>query len=296
MNEKEFLAVTKEELMKRFEEGTEIRLQEVRKNNNVLLQGVLIQKAGSNISPTIYLNAFYDMYKKGMSMEEIVTRIMNAYEQGEVKNNIDMDFFRDFERVKDRIVYRLINAEKNWELLEEIPHILFLDLAICFYYAFYSDELGEGMILIYNSHMEMWGINHQMLMSLAQENTPKLFRPTFITLDAIVKNMSIEGEADPAPANFYVVTNEQKMQGAACILYPELLEKVAEKMGGSFYMIPSSIHEVIVFKDAGGEDIGYLQAIIREANSSQLSVEDMLSDHPYYYDRSSRKLVEKRAF
>ena len=67
-----------------------------------------------------------------------------------------MDFFKDFEKVKDRIVYRLIHAGRNKELLDEIPHIPFWDLAICFSYSFWSEELGDGMILIRNEHMESW--------------------------------------------------------------------------------------------------------------------------------------------
>lgn len=296
MNEKEFLAVTKEELLRRFGEGTQIRFQEVRKNNNVLLQGMLIQKPGSNISPTIYMDAFYEMYERGHSMEEIIERIVEVYERGEVKGNIDMEFFRDFGQVKGRIVYRLINAERNQELLKNIPHILFLDLAICFYYAFYNDELGEGMILVHNSHMEMWNTNHQELMKLAQENTPRLFKPMFITMDAIMNNIFTPQETETEPINFYIVTNRQKSQGAACILYPQMLEMIAKKLGGSFYMIPSSIHEVIIFKDTGEEDICYLQEVILEANSSQVLVEDILSDHPYYYDKVEKKLISKKVF
>lgn len=298
LNKKEFILVTKEKLMKWFGEGTEIRLQEVRKNNNVILQGILIQKPGSNISPTIYIDEFYEMYEDGVCIDEIVERIIKVYERGEVKTNIDMEFFRDFEQVKDRIVYRLINADKNQELLKNIPHILFLDLAICFYYAFYDDELGEGMILIHNSHMEMWQTNHQELMRLAQRNTSELFEPVFITLDSVIENMYVLRETEPEPNNkgFFVVTNKQKNQGAACILYSGMLERLAEKLDGSYYMIPSSIHEVIVFRDTGETDVRYLQEIIEEANTSQVMVEDVLSDHPYYYDRIAKKLLAKKVF
>lgn len=296
MNEREFLEAIQGALKKKFDKGTQIRLQEVRKNNNILLKGLFIQKPDSNISPTIYMNGFYEMYQKGYGMEEIVEHIIQIYYEGEVPGSIDMEFFRDFKQVKDRIVYRLINAEKNKELLKEIPHILFLDLAICFYYAFYSEALGEGIILIHNNHMEMWNTNHQELMSLAQENTPRLFKPMFITLDAIVHNMFVPEATELEPASLYVVTNRQKSQGAACILYPKLLEHIAGKLCGSYYMIPSSIHEVIIFKATGKEDIKYLQEIIQDANNSQLLVEDILSDHPYYYDKSEKKLVQKRAF
>lgn len=291
MNKKEFVTLVIKKLEERVGKENKVKLQEVRKNNNIVLQGVLIQEPESNISPTIYMEHYYERYKNGISVEEIVDAIMAAYESGMVKNNINIDFFRDFEQVKDRIVYRLIHAEKNKELLKEIPHILFLDLAICFYYAFHNEELGEGSILIHNTHMEMWDTNHQELMRLAEENTPKLFKPIFIMLDNAVENLLVEEEEIVKDGYMYVLTNRQKNQGAACILYPDMLEKIAEKLEGSFFVIPSSIHEVIILQDSGCEDQSVLPEIIKEANRSHVMEEDVLSDHPYFYDIKAKKLV-----
>lgn len=296
MNEKEFLTIIQKELQRKLGKNTLVKLQQVRKNNNVTYQGLIIHKGDSNISPTIYMDAFYKMYEEGESLGTIVERILQVYHQGKVKNSIDMEFFRDFDQIKDRIAYRLINAERNQELLKDIPHILFLDLAICFYYAFYSEELGEGMILIHNSHMEMWKTNHQELMKLAQENTKKLYQPLLITLDAIVQGICAGAEEGwIGPTSFYVLTNKQKCQGAAAILYPEILEHIAERMEGNFYVLPSSIHEVILFKDDGKGDGKYLHEMIVETNRSQLLEEDILSDYPYYYDKSEKKLTQIRA-
>ena len=298
MNKKQFVTSITGILEERMEEGVQVKLQEVRKNNNIVLQGLLIQKPESNISPTIYLDSFYEKYEAGSDLEEIVDAILEIYERGAVKSNLDMEFFRDFEQVKERIVYRLIHAEKNKELLEDIPHILYLDLAICFYYAFHDEELGEGMILVHNTHMEMWNTNHQELMKQAQENTPKLFQPIFVTLDAIMNNICGMDESVKEELKeddyMYVLTNRQKNQGAACILYPDMLEQTAQKLKGNFYVIPSSIHEVIILRDTGCEDLSVLQEIIKEANKSQVLVEDVLSDHPYYYDKEEKKLVSRK--
>ena len=294
MNKKQFVTSITKILKERVEEGTLVKLQEVRKNNNIVLQGLLIQKPESNISPTVYLEPFYEKYKEGSDLEEIADAIFETYERGAVKSNIDMEFFRNFEQVKERIVYRLIHAEKNKELLEDIPHILYLDLAICFYYAFHDEELGEGMILVHNVHMEMWNTNHQELMKLAQENTPELFKPMFVTLDAVMRNMFVMEEDLDEDGYMYVLTNRQKNQGAACILYPDMLEQIAQRLKGSYYVIPSSIHEVIILQDTGCEDLSVLQEIIKEANKSQVMVEDVLSDHPYYYDKKEKKLISRK--
>lgn len=293
MSEKDFLLKVRLELEKRLGEDAHVKLQKVRKNNNVMYNGFIIQRKDSNISPTIYMDSFYEMYERGERIERIVERILQVYQNGTAKKPIDMSFFMNFAEVKDRIVYRIINVKRNKELLEEVPHILYLDLAICFYYAFYNEELGEGMIMIQNSHMDMWRTTHQELMKLATENTPKLFPPVFITLDTIIQNMHETKEEEwLAASGFYILTNRQKCQGAASVLYPEILEHIAEKLDGNFYVIPSSIHEVILFKDQGREDWRYLQEMIAEANSTQLLEEDILSDYPYYYNQKDKKLSQ----
>lgn len=287
MDINKFLTEVEEKLKEKMNREIKIKTQKVRKNNNVIYYGLIIQKPEQNIAPTIYLNGFYDMYLSGMDMEDVVQCIMDTYKKGEVKESINMDFFCNFEEVKDRIAYRLINAERNKELLEQIPHILFMDLAICFYYAFYQEELGEGMILIHNSHMEMWGTNHKELMKLAEENTGRMLPPSFVSMKTLLREM-FEENVDPG---LYVLTNEKKCQGAAVLLYPHVLEEAAEKLGGSFYVLPSSIHEVILFKDSGHENTKGLKEMIREANDTQVATEEILSDYPYYYDAERKKLT-----
>ncbi len=282
-----FLTEVEEKLKEKMNTGITIKIQKVRKNNNVIYYGLIIQKPENNIAPTIYLNAFYDMYARGMDMEDVVRCIMDTYKKGEVKESIDMDFFCDFEAVKERIAYRLINAERNKELLEQIPHILFMDLAICFYYAFYQEELGEGMILIHNSHMEMWGTNHKELMKLAEENTGRMLPPSIVSMKTLIREM-FEESMDPG---LYVLTNEKKCQGAAVLLYPHVLEDAAEQLGGNFYVLPSSIHEVILLKEQGHEKPEGLKEMIREANDTQVAMEEVLSDYPYYYDAEKKKLM-----
>lgn len=287
MDINKFLTEVEIKLKEKMDTGVNIKTQKVRKNNNVIYYGLIIQRPEHNIAPTIYLNAFYDMYIRGMDMEEVVNCIIDTYKNGEIKDSINMDFFCNFEEVKDKIAYRLINAERNKELLEQIPHILFMDLAICFYYAFYQEELGEGMILIHNSHMEMWGTNHKELMKLAEENTGRMLPADIVSMKTLLREM-FEESTEPG---LYVLTNEKKCQGAAVLLYPHILEKAAEQIGGSFYVLPSSIHEVILLKEQGNENTDGLREMIREANNTQVATEEVLSDYPYYYDAQKKKLV-----
>ena len=293
MDKNAFNEKIKEIIEQNITSEAKVYLQQVRKNNNVLLDGIIIQMPDSNVSPTIYLEAFYEMYKQGMEPENIATKILAVYYKGRPGKQLDLEFFKDFDKVKERIVYRLVNAEKNSELLKEIPHVLLEDLAICFYYAFHDEMLGEGSITIHNKHMEWWGTNHQELMRLASQNTPKLFPAEYKNMKDVINQYYEElpeyfTEED---YHFYVLTNMQKTNGAACVLYEGVLEEISEIIGGSFFILPSSVHEVIMLKDSGKELVEDLHLMIKDVNAKHLLEEEVLSDYPYYYDNALKRLT-----
>ncbi len=293
MEKSKFNQEIKELIQKNITTDAKVHLQRVRKNNNVYLDSIVIQMPDTNISPTIYLDAFYEMYMRGMDLEEVASRVLAAYYQGRPAKALSVDFFKDFEKVKGRIVYRLINAEKNKELLEEIPHVLLQDLAICFYYAFHDEQLGDGSITINNKHVEWWKTSHQELMRLAGENTPRLFPVEYKSLKTVIDEFGREIPHTLSEEIFhlYVVTNKQKTMGAACILYEGELEKISEWIGGNFYILPSSVHEVIVLADHDGETPESLHQMIKEVNDIHLLQEEVLSDYPYYYNKATKTLT-----
>lgn len=282
-------------------EEARVYVQEVRKNNSVLMHGLTIMRRGGNISPTIYLDSFYELLKEGMDMEKIVAKLLAVYVKGLPRSSVDMEFFRDFEKVKDRIVYRLVNREKNRELLEEIPHVDFLDLAICFYYSYEHPELGEGMILIHNAHMEMWKTGHRELIQLAERNTPRLMQSQLSSMENAMRDFLDEEQLAElremqreTGKYLYVLSNTKHIQGAAVILYPGVLAEAARHLGGSFYILPSSIHEVILLPDDGRSNGKDLHEMIAEINRSQLQEEEVLSDYAYRYDAAVGKVTEVR--
>ena len=121
-----------------------VSIHDVTKNNGVVLTGLTFSKKDVNISPTIYLEDFYKEYQEGKSMEGILEEIKEIYYGSRMENSINMDFFTDYEKAKKNIVYKLINYEKNKELLKEIPHKKFLDLAIVFYYLVDMKEFANA--------------------------------------------------------------------------------------------------------------------------------------------------------
>lgn len=264
-----------------------------------LLHGLLISSKGQTVVPTIYLERFLEAYESGMPFKEVVDRVLSAYRGSGHEGCIDMEFFKSFENVRDRICYRLIGRKGNGQLLKEIPYIEFLDLAVCFYYSYHGEILGDGTILIHNSHMEMWGTNTAELFGLAERNTRRLFPWECRGLDEVLMEMTDSGESAGAedPGEVFckipmrVLTNSKRVHGAACILYPGVLDEVAKETGGSFFILPSSVHEVIILPDAGNGDGERLKEIIRMVNTTQVAPEEVLSDTLYRYDTAEKMVV-----
>ncbi len=293
-----FAGKVRDAVEKKLGETYKVEVREVQKNNGVILHGLLILTDDRNVIPTLYLEPFWEAYESGTSLAEIVRRLIRIYREDLPKTSIDMEFFRYFEKVSERICYRLIRQKGNEELLQDIPHIPFLDLAICFFYAYSGEALGEGAILIHDSHVELWSTTVKELLELAQKNTPRLFPWRCNSMENVLHEMMTEEEylkgvpqeesRDLLAGNpLRVLSNVQRVQGASCMLYPGLLKQLAGKEENSFYILPSSIHEVILLTDRRMETPEQLKEMIAEVNRTQVAPEEVLSDSLYYYD--SRK-------
>ena len=299
MTLRKFAKQVQSKVSERLGDSYQVRLQEVQKNNNVRLQGLIILETGQNISPTIYLENFYKAYERGLAFEEIVENILRVYKEDRPQKDIDMSFFKDFLQVKDRICYRLIAAGTNKELLEKIPHVRFLDLAICFYYAYEGEVLGSGTILIYNTHVDMWKTTSEELLCLAGKNTPRIFPWECSSMETVVEELLEEqyehtGEVllqESEQKRFLqempmqILSNQKRAHGAAVILYSGLLKEIADKLEESFYIIPSSIHEVILLSASAMQTVSELKCMIEEVNTTQVERQEILSYSLYFYSR-----------
>ena len=82
------------------------------------------------------------------------------------------------------------------------------------------------------------------------------------------------------------------INGAAALFYPGIMKQAAALMEGSYYILPSSVHEVILLPEECAPDFRELEKMVRQINRSQVLPEDRLSDHVYHYDHA-RDLFER---
>lgn len=289
MNYQEFLTTIKTKLSLRIDSGLTITIQTFIKNNGTRHDGLIIQDPGLNVSPTIYLKPYYHRYLDGVSLEDICEDILSTYHNNLPQKDFDITLFTDYRKASGRIVMRLINREKNKELLKNVPHFSYLDLEIVFYCMLCAGELGQGNILIRKEHMESWGVTAEELREQALINTPKLLPPDLISMNRLLKEHNPEflKESRDMDIRMYILTNEFRTNGATTLLYEGILEEIAGMFDSDIILLPSSIHEVILVPAASGDEylkqLDDFSAMVKEVNETELADEEILSDHAYYY-------------
>lgn len=287
-----------------------VDLNYIPKNNGIILDGLTITREGESVSPTIYLEPFYEWFKEGQKLQDILAAIMHTYEHARLKEGINMDFFADFSKVANHIVYKLINYERNAEQLDGIPYFRYLDLAIVFYYIYENNMIGSATIQITNHHLKMWHVTKEEIYELAKKNTPKLLKAECKNMQEILRELMYERgrevfstqeamhmELDKKTVDdmgsegmpMYVLSNASRINGAAVILYKDALKGIAEKLHDNLYILPSSIHEVILVPQDYCNRKN-LEEMVSEVNTSQVDAQEVLSNRVYLYSRKDETI------
>ncbi len=297
MDYTQFKAMILQQLQQLLGADTSVHLQTIHKNNGVLLDGLVISCPRSNLSPTIFLNHYYENKDFFPDIDAICRDILLTYEQNKPKQQISTDFFTDYTILQDRISYRLIHYEKNKELLKTVPYIRYLDLAIVFYCLLTISPNSSATILIHSNHLKLWGITVRQLYDQACRTAPVLLPYDFRNLSSVLSGLlhdAAPAERDAVKAAafcpMYVLTNTQKLYGAGCMLYPGLLEAISEKLDADLYLLPSSIHEVILLPAESRICQKELAEMVDSINRTELAADEILSSSVYYYSRTQQAL------
>lgn len=265
------------------------------KNNSEVLE-ITIRTPGDQIAPCFWLDDIFKEYQRLIAfksedevMKEAISSIWegykNSYEASEEYRKFIAslsDLATDYEKAKDKIVYQLVNADKNNKLLSGVPHRLIEDLAVI-----YRVETGKrdekSQAIVSDAIMDAWNITEEDLYRQAEQNTKNFYPAEIMTFSDLTM---VPFDLFP----FYIVTNPEKRYGATTILFPNVLKNLADKYEDNLVILPSSVHEVIV----GPEQMlkkSVLRSLIGSVNSKSVSDEEFLSDHPYLYVRETGKII-----
>ena len=285
MTYEKFLDCLEQELHDLMKNGEEIRRVEVLKNNSVRLDGFSYRMPYRKEEPTVYVNHYYRKNMDMTDIREIATEVLQIQRESRKLPSEELNEVLHFDRMKDRIFYRLISRERNRELLEKTPHVDWMDLSLVFYLRIPDHIIRNATALISRTHMERWEKTEEDLLLTASENMRSV--PVFLhPLEQLLEEYGL----DLSGSGLYVLSNSRKEFGAAVIVDQDVQKMCAERFGQSYHVIPSSIHELILIPSDQEMSRNDLDAMIRDVNRRCVSREEFLSDHAYYYDADEERL------
>lgn len=286
-----------------------VDVDQVVKNNDTVLYGLIISTDESNVFPKVYLESYYDMYKnKEADFDDIMNMISDVYMVNYLEHKIDLSAITDFDSVKDKIMCKLINEETNQKYLEDKPYTKLEDLAVI--YQIFVGNAGDSVtsITITDEIMERYGITIDELHEQAMQNMETLQPYCLKELSDMVVDMIAERIVEDQqgisydearemafaimpemPETTYVLTTDSKINGASAILNDAARQEIAEKLG-DFYVLPSSIHEVMIVPKSTERDLEELELMVRSVNGTEVEPDEVLSDHVYEYDAKEHEL------
>lgn len=309
MNYCKFCESIKDELQRMMGEAYDVRLERVLKNNQVAYNAIVILQKGRHMAPSVYLEEYFDRYNEGMNVTDISLNIIVQYEKYKDGVDIDSEELMDYERMRDNMFVKVINTAMNEELLQNTPHINYYDLSMVAYIRFEVDGVNNATMNISNGHLSAWNIDSETLFRDAICNTRKNMPYQVSKMSDVMKeilaeklrvfgyNKGDDEELDDALVQsieaielsekelMYVLSNKRRMDGAVYLLFEDVMSKMAEELESDMYIIPSSIHEVMILPKSENIDYNELRNLVKYVNESDLDPREVLSNTVYVYER-----------
>lgn len=294
MNYQQFIEEVERRVKEKIEgnETITVYIHTAVKNNGKERKGITVSEKGIHISPTIYLEEYFQQFQEGKPIEKIVEKILQLYEEIKCSHPCEESLLQNYEELKGKFACKLIHRGKNEKLLNDIPYVPWMDLAIVVFVLLEVSPYGTATVLVRKEHLEIWGLTEAQLFDEAKKNTPILLPYQFCPMRKLLQEICpyAVDEGEEEEESLYVLSNKLRSFGAASMLYDGILEKVGQKLGENYYILPSSIHEVIVVPESKSPVKQDLEEMVREINETQVEEEEVLSDRVYYFSRKENRL------
>ena len=267
--------------------------------NNHTMKGITVKFDNISMAPTVYPDFYYQDWKEGQPMDEIVSGVRTEI----MRTAPELSHFSiknmNRESAVNHLYAAVVGYENNKEWLQSIPHQRIADLAVFAKWKFDNADRDSvvaskvtGPLL---AHLQL---TKEEALKIAKTNTARSAK--FESMDTVMKNMMVDDGMNRELAEMMfpdqstplsVLTNESGIDGAALIACPEVLKAVQKEIGEDFYILPSSIHEVLVLPKTYTDDVEDLKQMVSSINEAEVEPEDRLSDNVYEFDGHSLKIV-----
>ena len=298
-----FLETVTNELQAALGESYQFTLRPLPKNNGVTLDGLTIQSPGCSVAPTIYLNPYYEQYRHGTDIHDIVRDILKLYRTTPAPSSLKADTLDQFSSIRSRIMFRVIHTASNQVLLKDLPHLPYLDLSIIFFVSLERNEEGQMTALIHNEHQKRWKVSVEDLWDAASRNTPREYPAQIQSMTELLQDLAKRNMGEHYDPEFidelldtddfaplYVLSNTGGLYGASCILYEDVLKDFANQLGADLILLPSSVHEVLLTPNLPDSSYEDLSSMVTSINRQEVSPEEQLSNQVYLFSREDNAL------
>ena len=303
----EFIDAVKEQLA---EQGLDmnVSVNEVKKLNESY-EAMTVTPEGARVGVNVSLERFYEAYDEGRPMSEVVDKAVETVTHGiEQRPDFDIDSLMDYDQMKGKLAIEIVSAEANKEILENVPHKNMEDMAVVYRFVLNSEEQGRASVLVTNQMLDTMGITAEQLHKDAMEIAPQLNPAEIRGMSEVMVEMMGPEQAEmmgitpvaPEDEQLFVATVPDKTHGASVLAYQNFMDQAAERVGGDFYILPSSIHEILIVPDNGRMQLKELEAMVRDVNATQVAPCDKLTDNVYHYSAQEKifelgeKFVERQ--
>jgi len=293
-----FVEKMRAQVQKKLGEEYQVEIVTNSKLNAAEKTGLTIRRTQEpqQVVPVIYLEECYEQYLKNQNFMECVEMICIVYENQKGNEETimtalnNMENVQNWEKIKAQIFPMLVSERENENLKEQYVYKSYLDFLVL--YIIRISEMEIGNIKITNQMLDAWGISAEELDNQAMDNMKtdgyQVKGMRHMLQESCLEMMDDIGEGEDE--GLYVLTNQIKYFGAAGIFFcAELFQKVIGT--NNFYILPSSVHELILVKDDGGCDMQGLSVMVRCVNEEQVDIDERLSDHAYYYDWKQNRII-----
>lgn len=198
--------------------------------------------------------------------------------------SVNTDFLTDYEKTQARIVCQVIGTKNHFGDLAGIPHREYEDISMVYKIIIDDDPKNLVSTMVTNSMLKQWGISSDLLHINALRNSEKVMPATFAGIGETLKEFGADLDIPEESPQISVLTNTRKMFGAAALFYPGMMKRIAERLGEDYYILPSSIHEVLIVRKSMGADPDDLCNMVKSINETEVRPEDRLTDSVYSYN------------
>lgn len=286
-------------------QNVECKVTEQQKNNGMIKIGIIFNKPGQKMAPVVYMEPFYDEVRNGKSMEQVMNGIADVCQKSfavqELPESLD---FTDYDSIKEYLSVQVINTKANQRMLSAVPHKEMEDLSVICRIEFpMTDGEGTGSVKVTYELMEQWGIEREKVYQKALENAVQNSPSVLMSMNDVMTEimglpteprnlLELEEGAEIPKEGMYVLSNPMRIHGSSVLAYPELPKQLEGLFPQGYYLLPSSVHELLVVPKDVGVSPKELGEMVREVNQKEVAHDEILSDRIYEFDSERRQLCQ----